>query len=88
MRIFISFINLPWTNDLLSNIVKCFKNFSRMVVAISNKKLNIQIFFYLNDIFEAAGVEEETQSYASCAVGAVNVFMTIVSVSTYILKIV
>jgi len=38
------------------------------------------IFFYLNDIFEAAGVEEETQSYASCAVGAVNVFMTIVSV--------
>jgi len=39
------------------------------------------IFFYLNDIFEAAGVEDDTQSYASCAVGAVNVLMTIVSVA-------
>jgi len=39
------------------------------------------IFFYLNTIFKAAGVEEDMRNYASCAVGAVNVTMTIISVS-------
>jgi len=38
------------------------------------------IFFYLNAIFKAAGVDENLWNYASCIVGAINVFMTIVSV--------
>uniref|UniRef100_H2YYN2 Major facilitator superfamily (MFS) profile domain-containing protein n=1 Tax=Ciona savignyi TaxID=51511 RepID=H2YYN2_CIOSA len=38
------------------------------------------IFFYLNTIFEAAGVAGDTQNYASVGVGTVNVFMTVISV--------
>nr|XP_009859000.1 solute carrier family 2, facilitated glucose transporter member 5-like isoform X2 [Ciona intestinalis] len=38
------------------------------------------IFFYLNTIFEAAGVAGDAQNYASVGVGTVNVFMTVISV--------
>lgn len=40
-----------------------------------------QVFFYLNRIFESAGIPAEQQNYASIAVGCVNVALTVVAVS-------
>lgn len=38
------------------------------------------VFFYLNRIFESAGIPAEQQNYASIAVGCVNVALTVVAV--------
>nr|CAB3266210.1 solute carrier family 2, facilitated glucose transporter member 5-like [Phallusia mammillata] len=54
---------------------------SIVVLQITQQLCGINaIFFYLNTIFEAAGVPEETRNYASVGVGSVNTLMTIVSV--------